>query len=187
MTPQEPSTSASSSPATAMSSSASRPRLVVRLDDPLVAAHHRNERWLLRRDQRHVAAGAVGHAAVNLLASEPPCARNLAFENPAERLRIDRAGEPERRRAPALPGARLTVRVVVPGSAVLLDIVHALRRRSDLAVARYPRGSLPPEAERRTRSQSIPARYAPSMHETGTEQTGSSSRRRMTSNDRVFR
>ena len=71
-------------------------RPVVRLDDSLVVAHHRHEGHRLRRAQRHVPAGPVRDAVVEFLAPETAPARNLAFENPLERLRIDPPGPPKR-------------------------------------------------------------------------------------------
>ena len=121
-------------------------RLVVRLDDPIVAAHHRHQADGLGRAQGHVPARTVRDAAVDLLAPETAAARHLAFEHRPETFGIDRAGEAERLGALARPGARFPVRAVVPGVvAVLLEIAHALRRRGDLADGRYHRGSLAAE------------------------------------------
>ena len=65
---------------------------------------------------------------------QPEPAGDLAFEDPPERLRLDRAGKPERRHVLAHPGARLAVgRVVLGVVPVLFEIAHALRRRGDLA------------------------------------------------------
>ena len=125
-----------------------RHRPVVRLDDALVAAHHRHQGHRLRRAQRHVPAGPVRDAAAEFLAPEPPPARNLAFEHRPEAVGIDRPGETQRRRALARPGARLAVRaVVLRVVAVLLEIADALRRRGDLADGRYHRGSPAREAK----------------------------------------
>ena len=149
-------------------------RPVVRLDDAPVAAHHRHQGDGLRRAQRHVPAGPVRDAAVEFLAPETAPARNLAFEDAPERLRIDRAGEAERFGALAFPGARLAVRPVVPGVvAVLLEIAHALRRRGDLADRGDHRGSLPPGAECADPCLPIQARYALARQRTSDEHPAS--------------
>ena len=71
-------------------------RLLVGVQDALVAAHHRHERHRLGRRQGHVAAGAMGDTAVDLPAPEPASTGHLAFEDPLEGLRLDRAGQPQR-------------------------------------------------------------------------------------------
>ena len=161
--------------------------LVVRRDDAFVAAHHRHQGDRLGRAQRHVAARPVRDAAVGLLPPEPPPARacpgpvpgNLAFEDPPERLRIDRAFELQRRRALARPGARLAVRpVVLRVVTVPLEIPHALRRRGDLPDRGYHRGRARAAAGLRDSGRSIPARYALAARRTGAERTVSPSRRR---------
>ena len=126
--------------------------------DPEQIAHllAGGERGFVHHQHRHVPAGPVRDAAVNLLAPETAAALacpgpdpgNLAFEHRPEALGIDRTGEAERLGAPARPGARLPVRAVVPGVvAIALEIAHPLRRRGDLADGRYHRGSPATEAD----------------------------------------
>ena len=87
---------------------------------------------------------AVLHRAVGFLAPEPAPARNLAFEDPPERLRLDRIAETERRRPLARPDARLAMRrVAARVAAILLEAAHALRGRGVLADGGYERGHAP--------------------------------------------
>ena len=60
-----------------------RHRPVVPPDNAVVAADQRHDGDRLRRAQRHVAAGPVLDAAVDLLAPEPAPAGNLALQHPA--------------------------------------------------------------------------------------------------------
>ena len=93
-------------------------------------------------------------------APEPAPAGDLAFEDPLERLRLDRAGQPERQRALARPGARLPVgRVIARVVAILLEIAHALRRRGDLADRRYQRGHTPADGSFGGYGMSMPHTY----------------------------
>ena len=107
-------------------------RLVVRVHDPPVAAHHRYERDRLRRRERDVAAGAVPDLPVRPPAAELRPVRDPALEDPPEDIRIDRTREPERLGALAGPAAGLAVcRVVLRVVAVPLVVARTLRRRGD--------------------------------------------------------
>ena len=107
-------------------------RLVVRVDDPVIAAHHREERDRLRRRQGDVAARAVLELPVRAAATELRAIGNLALEDPAEGVRIDRARESERLRPLAGPAAGLAVCGVVLGViAIALVVGRALRRGGD--------------------------------------------------------
>jgi len=88
-------------------------RLVVRVNDALVTAHHSEQRDRLRRRERDVAVGAVLDLAVRAAAVEPQPVGNLVLEDLAEGIRIDWAREPERLRALAGPAAGLAVREIV--------------------------------------------------------------------------
>ena len=102
-------------------------RPVVRVDDALVAAHHREQRDRLRRRQCDVAAGAVVDLAVFAAPAELGAVRDLALEDLAEGIRIDRTREPERLRALAGPAAGLFVgRVVLGVVAVALVVARTL-------------------------------------------------------------
>ena len=147
---------------------------VVRLDDALVAAHQRHQGHGLAGRQRHVAARPVRDAAVDLLAPEPAPAGNLPFEHPLERLRRDGAGEAQRLRPLAFPGAGFPVgRVVLGVVAILLEIPHPLRRRGDLADGRYHRMRPAADAGIRVSYQSIQARYALARQRTRDERPAS--------------
>ena len=171
-------------------------RLVVRLDDALVAAHHRHQADGLGRAQRHVPARPVHDAAVDLLAPETapalacpgPDPGNLAFEHRPEALGIDRPGEAERRRALARPGAGVPVRGVFPGViAIALEIAHTLRRRGDLADGRYHRRGAPGGTDSWALRLSIRARYAPAGRRTRAERTVSFSSHLLSSHGHNFR
>ena len=101
-------------------------RPVMRCDDAFVAADHRHQRDRFRRRQGDVAAGTMDNPAVPAALAEMRAVRHPAFEDSPERIGIDRAGEPERRRALARPGARFAVRcVVLRVVAVLFEIARA--------------------------------------------------------------
>ena len=115
--------------------------LVMRGDDPRVAADQGHQRDRLRRGQGDVTARPVVNVAVPVTAAELPPAWNLTLEDRREGVGGDRTGQPKRRRALARPGARLTVRRIIPGVvAVALVVGDTLRRRRNLADRRYHRG-----------------------------------------------
>ena len=115
-------------------------RLVVRLDDAPVAAHHRQERDRLRCGERDVAAGAVLDLPVLAAPADLGPVRDPAFEDLPEGGRIDWPREPERLGPLAGPAAGLPVRgVVLRVVAVALVVARTLRRRSDLADRGYHR------------------------------------------------
>ena len=115
--------------------------MVVRLNDPSVAAHHREQRDRFRRGEGDVAAGG-GAGCRPSLPRLPSCGPSgtLPSRMPPEGVRIDRPREPERLGALAGPGARLPVcRIVLGVVAVPLVVARALRRRGNLADRRYQR------------------------------------------------
>ena len=115
-------------------------RLVVRLGDALVAAHHRHEGDRLRGREGHVAPGTVLDPAVLAAPAELRPVRNLALEDLAEGVRVDRAREPEGLGALARPATGLAVRRVILGVvAVALVIARALGRGGDDAERGYHR------------------------------------------------
>ena len=123
-------------------------RPVVRFDDPLVAAHQRHDRDGLGSGQGHVPAGAVMDLAVLAALAEMRSVRHPAFEDRLEGVRGHRAGKPERRRAPARPGARFLVgRIVARVVAIVCEIAHALRGRGNHADGGYHRHRPPAGAE----------------------------------------
>lgn len=78
-------------------------RLVVRVDNVVVTTYDRDLRERLRRPRRNVVAGAVMKLPVLAAAPLLGPVRNAALEDLAERVRIDRAREPEQLRALACP------------------------------------------------------------------------------------
>ena len=110
-----------------------RHRPVVRLEDALVAAHHRHAAHRLRRAQRHLPAGPVREGGVGF---PVPRDGGRPEPTPGHRAKAPRI-EPER---PGTPARALASRVVPRAVVDLLDPAHALRRRGNRADGGYPRG-----------------------------------------------